>query len=191
MLTGDYETPALLASAISQGDKKAETVLCEEFYEGTLYLLERKTRDLALAQDLCQEAFWKLLQRLRLGPLEEPDNIVGYLYTIATNLYYEEYRKTKRRKTFTDQALIELVADKWDNQYRQLIKERKGEGVRRVITLMSNSRDRKLLYALFIEEKDKAEVCAELGLSSRHFDRVLYRAKERFKEVILNYKTSP
>lgn len=187
-LTADlaYETPAQLATAISRGDKRAEAILYARYYRPTLFILERKTGDTELARDLCQDAFCITLERLRVQPLSDPDKLPSFLHSTALNLLIAEIRKADRRKTFTDQALLDVVVDSTQNQYRQLLRERSGEAVRRLIEAMDNSRDRMLLYQFYIEEKDKAQVCAELGLSQRHFDRVLFRAKQRFKELLMH-----
>ncbi|HEY0961508.1 MAG TPA: sigma-70 family RNA polymerase sigma factor [Pseudomonadales bacterium] len=181
-----YETPAQLATAISRGDKRAEAALFQRYYRQTLFILERRTSDPELAQDLCQEAFCITIERLRAQPLSDPDKLPAFLHSTALNLYIGELRKTNRRKTFTDQALLDGVADATQNQYRSLLRERSGEAVRRLIAAMDNSRDRALLYQYYIEEKDKTQVCAELGLSHRHFDKVLFRAKQRFKELLMH-----
>lgn len=183
-----YETPEQIAAAIGRGDSKAETVLFKRYYQPTLFLLERKTGDPELARDLCQEAFCILIERLRSTPLSEPDKMVGFLHNIAFNLHIGEIRKAKRRNTFTNQAITENIADNSNNPYRRLLEERTGQAVRLVIESMSNARDRKLLYGFYIQQKDKEEVCAELDLGHRHFDRVLFRAKERFKELVLHGK---
>lgn len=183
-----YETPALLATAILQGDKRAEAVLLERYYQGTLYILERKTGDHELAQDLCQEAFCIMLERLRTQALTDPDKLAGFLHNIAVNLHIADARKTGRRKTWPDQDLIERVAGQQLNQYRLLVRERASDAVRLLISAMDNPRDRRLLQGFYIEEKDKGELCAELDLSQRHFDKVLFRAKQRFKELVLESK---
>ncbi len=181
-----YETPALLATAISRGDKNAEAALYSRYYRPTLFILERKTGDPELAQDLCQEAFCITLERLRSQPLADPDKLPAFLHSTAINLYIAEIRKADRRKTYTNQDLLDGVVDSTQNQYRALLRERSGEAVRRLIEAMDNSRDRMLLYQFYIEEKDKAQVCADLGLTQRHFDKVLFRAKQRFKELLLH-----
>lgn len=185
MLTSAYETPALIATAISQGDKKAEAVLFEKYYKPTLYLMERRTRDPDLAQDLCQEAFCIVLERLRINPLSEPDKLAAYLHSVASNLYIAGLRKAGRQKTLTDPTLAEKVADATQNQFRILLRERTSTAVRSLIESMENTRDRRLLYGFYVQEREKAELCDELDLSLRHFDRVLFRAKQRFRDLIL------
>jgi RNA polymerase sigma-70 factor (ECF subfamily) len=181
-----HETPAALATAIGRGDRTAEAALYTRYYRQTLFILERKTGDPELAKDLCQEAFCIVLERLRSNPLADPDKLPVFLHSTAVNLYIADVRKSDRRKTFTDQALLDGVADGTQNQYRALLRERSGEAVRRLIDAMESTRDRMLLYQYYIEEKDKDQVCAELGLTHRHFDKVLFRAKQRFKELLMH-----
>jgi RNA polymerase sigma-70 factor, ECF subfamily len=189
LLPTGYETPALLAAAIGHGDKKAEAVLFERYYKSTLFILERKTGDPEQAQDLCQEALCIMIERLRSQPLADPDKLAGFLYNIAINLHIAEVRKSSRRKTHTDQELMARVIDPSKSQLSTLLKERTSAAVRQVIAAMDNSRDRRLLYGFYIEERDKDELCAELDLSLRHFDKVIFRAKQRFKELVLEDKT--
>ncbi len=184
MSTGPYETPALIASAISKGDRNAEAVLYRKYYAATLYLLERRSGNSDLAQDLCQEAFCVLIERLRTRPLDDPEKVAFFLYNIAINLHIADVRKSVRRNTVADSDLMDTLVDSRQNQYRQLLKERAGNAVRTLIQSMNNSRDRKVLYGYFIQEKEKEEICQELDLSQRHFDRVLFRAKQRFKELV-------
>ncbi len=180
-----YETPALIAAAIYQGDKRAESVLFERYYRPLLYIMHRKTNDPDQAQDLCQEAFCIMLERLRSQPLIEPDKLAAFLHNIALNLHIAEVRKSDRRKTHTDQELIGRITDPKQNQYRELLRERAGAAVNQMIAAMDNMRDRKLLHGFYIEERDKDELCAELNLSLRHFDKVLFRAKQRFRQLVL------
>jgi len=44
-------------------------------------------------------------------------------------------------------------------------------------------RDRDLLRAFFLEEKDKDEVCREFGVDRDYLRVLLHRAKERFKSL--------
>jgi RNA polymerase sigma-70 factor (ECF subfamily) len=175
-------------AAIFQGDRRAEAALFERYYQSTLYILERQTGDAEQAQDLCQEALCILIERLRTQPLAEPDKLAGFLYSIARKLHIADVRKSIRRKTFNDQDLMARVADRSQNQLRALIQSRASAAVRTLIAGMDNLRDRKLLYGFYIEEKEKEDLCAELDLSLRHFDKVIFRAKQRFKELLLEDK---
>jgi RNA polymerase sigma-70 factor (ECF subfamily) len=42
-------------------------------------------------------------------------------------------------------------------------------------------RDRDLLRAIFLEEKEKEEICREFGVDREYLRVLLHRAKERFR----------
>jgi RNA polymerase sigma-70 factor (ECF subfamily) len=44
-------------------------------------------------------------------------------------------------------------------------------------------RDRLILRALYLEGKEKEDICKEWGMSDAQFRVVLFRAKERFRRV--------
>ncbi len=44
-------------------------------------------------------------------------------------------------------------------------------------------RDRSILRALYLEGKDKEEICQERGMTDAQFRVVLFRAKERFRRL--------
>ena len=126
-----------------------------------------------------------MLERLRAQPLEQPDKLAGFFYQIAINLQIAEVRKSVRRKTQPDEELIARLADPSQNPLRTLCQQRAGSAVRVLIAALDNPRDRRLLHGFYIEEREKDELCTELNLSQRHFDKVLFRAKQRFKELVL------
>lgn len=183
-----YETPAQIAAAIYQGDRRAEAALFERYYHSTLFSLERKTNNLHDAEDACQEAFRIALERLRKTPLEDPDKLAGFVHNTAMTVQKGDYRKTSRRKTFADQDRVDRVVDSKQDQLRNLIRDNTDAAVRTLIKGMKNERDRKILWAVYVEEKEKEEICAELNLDHRHFDKVLHRAKQRFKKLLLEGK---
>jgi RNA polymerase sigma-70 factor (ECF subfamily) len=39
--------------------------------------------------------------------------------------------------------------------------------------------------AVYVRDEDKDEICASLGIDSTHFNRVLFRAKQRFRELLV------
>jgi DNA-directed RNA polymerase specialized sigma24 family protein len=54
-----------------------------------------------------------------------------------------------------------------------------------VIQELGTSRDRDILLRFYIAEEDKERISADFGLSSLQFNRVLHRARERYREILL------
>lgn len=166
------------------GDVAAETALFERYSRGLLYMLRRMAGDPALADDLHQETFRVVIERLRERGLEEPERLAGFLHRTAKNLFIGGYRKGVRRKTEGEIDGLETVADPADDPHQQAVRQEESALVRRLIGELETDRDRQILYRFYIAEEDKERICADLDLSSLHFNRVLFRARQRFKDLL-------
>lgn len=178
---------AAIASAlvrrISAGDPAAEGELVERYSRGLLYLLRRLTSSPELADDLHQEVFRIVLERLRRGPLDEPAGLAGFLHGTARNLVVAERRKTARRRTEADPERLEQAVHKGPGQLASVLQDEESEIVRRLIGELSTDRDRQLLLRFYVAEEEKEAICTDLQLDGLHFNRVLFRARQRFKEL--------
>ena len=59
-----------------------------------------------------------------------------------------------------------------------------GLEVREILEKLSE-RDRRLLREVFLEERDKDEVCREFGVDREYLRVLLHRAKQSFKSLYL------
>lgn len=178
-----YETNAAIVAGIQQGDARAENAFVEKFAARLGYILGRRTADSELAADLQQEALLIVLEKLRVNALNEPEKLGAYLQQTAVNLYIGHVRRQVRQQTASNTELIESLSSETD-QYVDLLRERAASAVLEVIASLSNERDRLIMKAFYIDEKEKAVICAELDLSHRHFDRVISRARDRFRKLV-------
>lgn len=179
-----YENSEQIALAISQGDRKAESILLERYYRTVFFILRRRGNDEDQARDLCQETFRITIERLRERPLEEPGKLAAFMRSIAVNLCIAENRKSERRQTFTNSDVVELAAEQGLDQFASLAKERAAAAIRRLLTELTSERDQRILYRYYIDEIDKQDICTELALNHRHFDKVISRARTRFKQLL-------
>lgn len=181
---GEKEIAADLVARIGNGDRTAEAAMIQRYARGLLYLLRRKTGDRALADDLYQDSFRIALERLRAREMRSPEMLASFLNGIASNLVISHYRREHSRATDADPAAIERIATRAD-QFDSLSREQVAKTVRRLLNELTQPRDREILLRIFLDDQDKTRVCAELGLDSLHFNRVLFRAKQRFKALLL------
>jgi hypothetical protein len=49
---------------------------------------------------------------------------------------------------------------------------------------MPATRDRELLVRFYLNDEEKDAICRELNLSQEHFNRVIFRARNRFRELL-------
>lgn len=179
----DGDEARALVEAIAAGDRNAEARLVERFGRGLQILLARHTSGRPEAEDLFQDTFRVALEKLRQGELRDPSRLPGFLAGLARNLAIEHYRKGARRRTDADSEAVEAVATAAGGQLGELMTSEHAALVRRVIGELANERDRELLYRFYIAEEDKDEIAAAYDLSGLQFNRVLYRARQRYKEL--------
>jgi len=181
----DSESPEELVDRIRAGDPRAEERLIGRYGRGIALLLDRHTNGRPEAEDLFQDTFRLALEKLRNGELREPAKLPGFLAQIARNLALEHYRKTSRRKTEADsEAVLEAVSPR-TGQLGELLERENAALVRRVLQELGNERDRQILLRFYIAEEDKDRLSEDFGLSSLQFNRVLHRARQRYKELLV------
>ena len=180
---GEAEVAADLARRIQAGDAAAEAEMVERYSDGLTFMLRRMTGRPDLADDLHQDAFRIVLERLRGPGLAEPERLSGFLRRTARNLFIGDYRKKLRRRT-DDLEDAEPPADPAPSQLSRSMLDEEATLVRRLIGELKPDRDRQILYRFYIAEEPKERIRAELGLSSLHFNRVLHRARQRFRDLL-------
>jgi RNA polymerase sigma-70 factor (ECF subfamily) len=176
--------PATLVRGIVAGDPGAEERLIEIYGRAVAVLLDRHTNGRPEAEDLFQDTFRIAIEKLRKGELREPEKLPGYLAGIARSLAIEHYRKTARRKTDADSDTVLAAEDSRPGQLGELLARENATLVRQVIAELGTSRDREVLVRFYIAEEDKDRIAADHGLTGLQFNRVLHRARQRYKELL-------
>jgi RNA polymerase sigma-70 factor (ECF subfamily) len=151
-------------------------------------LLRRLGVSPELADDLHQETFRIALERLRRRELDDPAGLGGFLRGIARNLATAEYRKTARRRTEGDPDGLERAVNPAPGQLQDVLLDEEANIVRRLISELPTDRDQQLLMRFYVAEEEKESICSDLGLDSLHFNRVLFRARSRFKELLERFQ---
>jgi RNA polymerase sigma-70 factor (ECF subfamily) len=94
----------------------------------------------------------------------------------------DHFRRVAACRTSGDVGLADLASPRPDALEGMLSTER-GAAVSRVLAEMPSDRDRQILFRFYVAEDDKDAICRDLDLSSLHFNRVLFRARERYREL--------
>lgn len=189
-MTDSDTTATDLATRIFQGDPSAEIELVRQYSRGVLIVLRQRCQDPLLVEDLSQDALRIVIERLRNKPLDDPSRLNAFICATARNLLIGDVRKKARRKTVTDSDIVSTAADTSHDPFREVGQIQTAKIVHQLIDEMGSERDRILLDRFYIKEQDKEEICADLDLTSIHFNRVLFRARRRFKELLMRFDES-
>jgi RNA polymerase sigma-70 factor (ECF subfamily) len=185
MLPADHpvgSAPVDLVRRIRRGDLEAEEELVQRYRRGVSVILYRAGADAAAIGDLSQDTFRLALEKIRRGEVREPEKLSGFVCALARNLATDHFRKASaHRLTPIRETIVSAQADPLE----ELLRGERAESVRRVLSEMASERDRRILFRFYIAEDEKDAICRDLGLTSLHFNRVLFRARERYRELYL------
>lgn len=174
---------------LRQGDPKTEGHFVSYFDQ----LLRIKLRARMLAPDtveeLRQETLRRVIAALRTpGGVRQPERFGAFVNSTCNNVLMEFYRRTGR----SDQ-LEEFHLERTDRVLdveNSLATQEMCQHVRRILDTLPK-RDRQLLRAIFLEEKDKDEVCRLFRVDRGYLRVLLHRAKDKFKAVYLKQNIAP
>jgi RNA polymerase sigma-70 factor, ECF subfamily len=180
-IPGETGGEADLVRLIMAGDQLAEKELVQRYSRGMSIIIRHRVKNAADVEDLCQETFRKALEKIRRGEVREPEKLSGFICGLAKNLAIGHLRRLSRWEI--GNAGAPPLIDHAPNPYDRLLNKERADIVRQVVSEMRADRDRQILYRFFITEEDKEKICADLDLTSLHFNRVLSRALKRFKDL--------
>lgn len=129
--------------------------------------LMRASGDLALADDLLQEAFLRYLRSGFEG--EDEGHRKNYLYKIATNLLRDHFR---RKRPETDEVPERDERPGHDRAVH--MKTDVGSAMSGI-----SPRDRQMLWLAYVEGSSHTEIADALGLRTASIRSMLFRARQR------------
>lgn len=170
--------------ALCAGDLRVQ----EHFVDYFTQLIHLKVRSRLPSrqaqEDVRQETFARVLTTLRKEKgLRQPERLGAFVNTVCNNVLLEYYRSSSRQQSLDADDQPELPAAGAGVDDVVAAKELKDK-VSEILSGLS-VRDRGLLQAIFLEEKEREEVCRELGVDGEYLRVLLFRAKQSFKSEYL------
>jgi len=173
---------ASYVSKLRAGDAPTEQHFIAYFSELMLLKLRPRLRMPEQIEDVKQETFSRTLSLIRSeGGLRHAERLGPLVNSICNNVLMEQYRMSSRAEALEDEAAERLV-ETMPDALSKMISDDTRDLVRHVLEGLTE-RDRSLLRAIFLEERDKDEVCAELGVDRDYLRVLLHRAKGSFRVV--------
>jgi RNA polymerase sigma-70 factor (ECF subfamily) len=134
--------------------------------------------------DVCQETFVRVFALVRADGVKHADRLGALVNGVCGLVLREHYRATgtQRRShaALEDVPENNLVTD--EVPVSQSLESEQAQALVRKTLQGLAPRDRQLLEAVLLEERDKDEVCAELDVTRGHLRVLVHRAKQSFKE---------
>jgi RNA polymerase sigma-70 factor (ECF subfamily) len=162
------------------GDAPTEQHFVTYFSELILLKVRARLRRPEQIEDVKQETFSRAIALIRSeGGLRHAERLGALVNSICNNVLMEQYRSSGRVEALEDETAEHLVEPR-PSALSMVIADDTRVMVRGVLDEL-NERDRGLLRGVFLEERDKDEVCAELGVDRDYLRVLLHRAKGAFR----------
>jgi RNA polymerase sigma-70 factor (ECF subfamily) len=131
-------------------------------------------------EDVRQETFVRVLTALRNeGGIRQADRLGPYVNSTCNNVLLEKYRSPKGTSLDDEEEGIDLPDTRMD-VLGVLVAKQTQEKVREILDDMPE-KDRRILKEIFLEERDKDDVCTDFGVDRNYLRVLLHRAKSSFR----------
>jgi RNA polymerase sigma-70 factor, ECF subfamily len=144
-----------------------------------LIKLRSRLRSSQAVDDIAQETFLRVFKAMQAeGGIRQPERLGAFVNSVCNNVLQEFYRSVDHGASLDDDAPEPV--DKLIDLEGFLVTKQTREQVRKVLALLGE-KDRRLLRSIFLEEKQKDDVCREFGVDRDYLRVLLHRAKQSFR----------
>ena len=173
----------VLIRRVLAGDETAFAELVKKYQKPVHTLAWRKIGDFHIAEDITQETFLKVYQRLHT--LKDPHQFSGWLYVITANLCATWLRKKRIQTQPLEDTEPTMIQE--DAYSRHVVKERtktaaesQREVVKQLLAKLKES-ERTVMTLYYLGEMTVAEISRFLGVSTSTIKSRLRRARHRLQ----------
>lgn len=180
MKTNDVD----LINSILDGNEKAFATLVQKYQKQVHALAWRKTGDFHIAEEITQDTF--LLVYQKLSTLKDHNQFPGWLYVIATNRCKAWHRKKRLDAESIDDIDSEMIEDSAYSRYvanekANISIENQREVVQKLLSKLKES-ERTVMILHYFGEMTCSEISRFLGVSPSAIKSRLSRARQRLKK---------
>lgn len=172
------------------GDFRTQEHFVAYFNELIQLKLRSRLQSPQAIEDVRQETYTRVFAALRAGKIRQPERLGAFVNSMCNNVLLEQYRASSRHSSLEDEEQKDFPALTVD-VLGTIAAKQMGEKVRSILEEMPE-KDRRLLREVFLEERDKDDVCRDFGVDRDYLRVLLHRAKQSFKSLYLkNMATRP
>jgi RNA polymerase sigma-70 factor, ECF subfamily len=166
------------------GDAATEEHFVGYFTDLIHLKLRSRLRSPQAIEDVRQETFARVFAFLRKdSTLRQPERLGAFVNSVCNNVLLEHYRLVNRSQPLEAEDRPEFPAG--GDVVDMLVSDQIRTKIREILLKMP-VRDRVLLKAVFLDERDREDVCRELGVDREYLRVLLFRARQEFKAEFLN-----
>ena len=175
-----YSFSADYVQSLCAGDRQAQEHFAAYFTQLLQLKLRSRLQSPQAIEDVRQETFARVFSALRKeGGLRQPERLGAFVNQICNHVLFEHYHSAGPVESLDVEGRPEPVAEGADAA--DVVAARQIQFKVHAILLKLAPRDRSLLKAVFLDERNRDEVCREFGVDRDYLRVLLHRAKQEFK----------
>ena len=170
---------------LASGDFRTQEHFVSYFSELIRLKLSKRLHSHSQVEDARQETFARVFAALRKPDgIREPERLGAYVNSVCNNVLLEYYRSSSQEVTSDDEEAEANIPDPAISVVDVIANRQIQRNVREILDQLQE-KDRRLIKEIFLEERDKDDVCRDLGVDREYLRVLLHRAKKSFKAIYL------
>src|ERR1044072_521369 len=145
-------TDEMIMEAVKNGDLQQASVLFERYNKRIFNFLARMTMDRALAEDLAQNVFLRIIKYRNSYKVEL--KFQSWIYQVARNVFSDHYQASKNKHAFVD---VEKISDYMSDHQETSDMDEKENLLQRSMAML-NEEQRELLILTRFQQMKYEEV---------------------------------
>lgn len=179
-----YAFDATYLEQLTAGDPEVERHFTQYFSALLRAKLRSRLRSPTLVEDARQETFLRVLTTLRTkGGLTSPGGLGAFVNSVCNNVLFELYRSESKLSLVLDEEGAPEPEAADPSVESHLLSSEDRARVRQALETLPE-KDRTLIRWLFFEERDKDQICRDLGVDREYLRVLVHRAKARVKQAL-------
>jgi len=166
---------------LRDGDPETQRHFTRYFGELLNIKLRNRVRSPHLIEEVRQETFLRVLLIVRRDGIAHPDRLGAFVNSVCNNVVLEVFRNETRSLPMPES--VPEVMDEAPNPETAAFSIEQKSQIRRILEALP-AKDRDLLRQIFLEERDKDDVCKTFQVDREYLRVLLHRAKARFRAAL-------
>jgi len=166
---------------LKDGDSETQRHFTRYFGDLLSIKLRNRVRSSHLIEEVRQETFLRVLLIVRRDGIDHPERLGAFVNAVCNNVVREMFRNESRSTQMPETA--PEVVDEGPSPETILFSRQRKSHVWKVLESLPE-KDRDLLRQVFLEERDKDEICRAFHVDREYLRVLLHRAKARFRSAL-------
>lgn len=166
---------------LRDGDAETQRHFTRYFSELLSIKLRNRVRSPQLVEEIRQETFLRVLLIVRRDGVAHPERLGAFVNSVCNNIVLEVFRNETRSLPMPE--IVPDVMDERPSPESAFYSTQQNSHVRNILESLPE-KDRNLLRQVFLEERDKDEVCRTFQVDRDYLRVLLHRAKSRFRSAL-------